>query len=192
MQGFTSMNEYSQQDREILLKLARDAIEYGLKHHDYIKIDLKNFSKHLCEQRACFVTLQIGKQLRGCIGSLEAHQPLVYDVAYNAYAAAFGDPRFSRLTVAEFEKLSIHISVLSKPAPMRFDSEADLLRQIRPDIDGLILSDGSYKGTFLPSVWESLPDARQFLTHLKMKAGLAPDYWSDTLQVERYTAELIE
>jgi len=186
------MNEYSQQERKILLQLAMDAIEYGLQHHNHIKVDLKKYSAHLCEKRACFVTLQIGKQLRGCIGSLEAHQSLVEDVAQNAYASAFGDPRFSRLTMEEFKQINIHISVLSKPEPMHFDSEADLLRQIRPEIDGLILSDGPYKGTFLPSVWESLPDAKQFLTHLKMKAGLAPDYWSDTLQIERYTAELIE
>jgi len=186
------MNEYSQQEREILLKLARDAIEYGLKHHNQMQVDLKKFSAHLCEKRACFVTLQIGKQLRGCIGSLEAHQPLVYDVVYNAYASAFHDPRFPKLVMEELAKLSIHISVLSKPEPMRFNSETDLLRQIRPEIDGLILSDGPYKGTFLPSVWESLPDAKQFLTNLKMKAGLAPDYWSGTLQVARYTAESIK
>lgn len=185
------MSEYSQEEKKILLKLAHDAIEYGLTHHDHIKVDLKRYSAHLSENRACFVTLQIGKQLRGCIGSLEAHQSLVEDIAQNAYAAAFFDPRFPRLTVEEFEKLSIHISVLSKPEQMHFDSEADLLRQIRPEIDGLILSDGPYKGTFLPSVWESLPDAKQFLIHLKMKAGLAPEYWSDTLQIERYTAELI-
>jgi AmmeMemoRadiSam system protein A len=186
------MNEYSNEERKILLQLARDAIEYGLKHHAQMQVDLKKYSAHLCESRACFVTLQIDKQLRGCIGSLEAHQSLIEDVAQNAYASAFGDPRFPSLTAEEFAKLSIHISVLSKPEPMHFDSEADLLRQIRSEIDGLILSDGPHKGTFLPSVWESLPDKKQFLAHLKMKAGLAPDYWSDTLQVERYTAESIE
>ena len=98
-------------------------------------------------------------------------------------------PRFQPVSASEFGDLEIHISVLSPPEPMIFTSEADLLRQIRPGIDGLILEDGAYRGTFLPSVWEQLPDPAQFLAHLKMKAGLPPNYWSDTLKVSRYTTE---
>lgn len=187
-----SMNEYSSQERKILLQVARDAIAYGLKYHLQMQIDLSKYAEHLREQKACFVTLQINHNLRGCIGSLVAHQSLVIDVAHNANAAAFADPRFPELTAAEFPQVSIHISVLSKPELMYFESEDDLLRQIRPGIDGLILSEGLYQGTFLPSVWESLPDPKQFLNHLKMKAGLTPDYWSDTVKVERYIVELIE
>jgi AmmeMemoRadiSam system protein A len=186
------MNDYSTQERKQLLKLANDSIEYGLLHHTVMQLNLTDYAKRLCEQRACFVTLTIAKQLRGCIGSLQAHQPLVQDVAHNAYAAAFQDPRFSPLTKAEFEQIAICISVLSKPERMSFVSEDDLLRQIRPNIDGLILTDGMYKGTFLPSVWESLPTPQQFLSQLKMKAGLPTNHWSDTLIVERYTTEIIE
>jgi len=183
------MLEYSPQERKILLRVARDAIAYGLRNHTRMQVELNKHADHLQKQKACFVTLQINRQLRGCIGSLIAHQPLIVDVAHNAYAAAFNDPRFPALTAAEFEQISIHISVLSTPEPMYFISENDLLRQIQPGVDGLILSDGEYRGTFLPSVWESLPDPKQFLMHLKMKAGLTSDYWSDTLKVERYTVE---
>ena len=186
------MQQYSSHERTILLKLARDSIMYSIKNRAEMSVKLSDYPEHLGEKRACFITLNINDQLRGCIGSLEAYQPLVVDVAHNAYAAAFRDPRFSPLTAAEFDQLSIHISVLSEPELMHFDSEEDLLNQLRPGIDGLILSDNQYKGTFLPSVWESLKDSKQFLTHLKMKAGLTSDYWSDTLKVERYTVESIQ
>jgi len=112
---------------------------------------------------------------------------LIEDVAENAFAAAFNDPRFPRLSADEFPNLDIHISILSKPEPISFDSEAELLEKIRPNIDGLILSDEYQQGTFLPSVWASLPDKNSFLRHLKQKADLPVDYWSDTISVERYT-----
>jgi len=143
----------------------------------------------LQEERASFVTLTIDGNLRGCIGMLEACRPLVEDVAENACAAAFADPRFEPLSEREFRQIDIHISVLSPPEEMEFNSEADLLAQLRPGVDGLILQDGGRRGTFLPSVWEELPDADLFLMHLKMKAGLPTTHWSDTLRVFRYTAE---
>ncbi|NOX92825.1 MAG: AmmeMemoRadiSam system protein A, partial [Gammaproteobacteria bacterium] len=127
--------------------------------------------------------------LRGCIGSLEAHRPLVEDIAHNARAAAFSDPRFSPVTAQELPALEFHLSVLSPAVPLRFESETDLLEQIRPGIDGLVLEDGPHRGTFLPAVWESLPDAAQFLQHLKLKAGLPKDHWSDTLKISRYTTQ---
>jgi AmmeMemoRadiSam system protein A len=120
---------------------------------------------------------------------LEARQPLVNDVAYNAFAAAFSDPRFQPVSNDEREHLEFHISVLTPATPMTFDSEEDLLKQIRPGIDGLVLEDGQYRGTFLPAVWESLPDAESFLQHLKQKAGLPQDYWSETIKISRYTTE---
>ncbi len=141
------------------------------------------------QKRATFVTLTIGGQLRGCIGMLEACRPLAEDVANNAYAAAFEDPRFPPLTKKEFEKLEIHISVLSPPEEMLFSSEEDLLRQIRPGIDGLILQEGFRRGTFLPSVWGELPEKELFWAHLKLKAGLSAAYWADTVRVFRYTTE---
>lgn len=178
-------------DKKQLLDLAKASIQYGLEHGHPIAVTLGNYPSHLQEQRACFVTLQIDDKLRGCIGSLEAHRPLVVDVADNAYAAAFRDPRFAPVSATEYPDLQYHISVLNPPEPMTFDSEADLLKQIRPGIDGLVLSDKGFRGTFLPSVWESLPTAKEFLMHLKQKAGLPMDYWSESLEVERYTVENI-
>jgi AmmeMemoRadiSam system protein A len=141
----------------------------------------------LVDDRASFVTLNQSGNLRGCIGTLEAHQPLILDVSYNAYSAAFRDPRFPRITSSELPQLAIHISVLTPAIPMTFKSEADLIEQLQPGVDGLILTRGFQRGTFLPSVWESLPDARQFLQQLKRKAGLPVDFWSDDIQIERYS-----
>lgn len=184
--------KYTKTEQQQLLQLAKDAIKYGLKHNKVMPVVLTKYTANLTEKRACFVTLQINNQLRGCIGSLEAYEPLVQDITHNAYAAAFGDPRFPPLTAAEFAKLTIHISVLNTPEPMQFKSEADLIQQLRPNIDGLILSDTGHRGTFLPSVWESLPTPEEFFANLKLKAGLLPDHWSDTIKVERYTVESIE
>ena len=141
--------------------------------------------------RATFVTLHVDAQLHGCIGTLEARRPLVEDVAHNARAAAFEDPRFPALTAPEFERLQIHISVLGVPEPIQFDSEEGLLRQLRPHVDGLILEAGPHRGTFLPAVWDELPAPQDFLRHLKRKAGLPADYWSRDLRVRRYTVESI-
>lgn len=123
---------------------------------------------------------------------LEAIQPLVQDIAENAFSAAFRDPRFPPLEAGELSDLSIHLSILSPAEELTFASQEDLLAQLRPGIDGLILQEGHRRGTFLPTVWDSLPTSDQFLRHLKQKAGLPPDYWSDTLKVFRYTTELIE
>ncbi|HDL77837.1 MAG TPA: AmmeMemoRadiSam system protein A, partial [Lentisphaerae bacterium] len=101
------------------------------------------------------------------------------------------DPRFPPLTASELPELDLHISILSPLQPMSFSSETELLRQLRPGVDGILLADGVHQGTFLPSVWESLPDPELFLKHLKMKAGLPPDYWSDTIRAWRYTVESI-
>jgi AmmeMemoRadiSam system protein A len=176
-------------DRRLLLELARASIGYGLTHHCPKPVDPADYSPTLRAPRAAFVTLNRQGQLRGCIGHLEASQALVRDVADNAYAAAFRDPRFPPVTAAELEDLEVHISVLSPPEPLPVASEADLLEQMRPGIDGLILEEGRHRGTFLPSVWESLPAPEQFLAHLKLKAGLSPDYWSDGIRVARYTTE---
>ena len=183
----------------LLLHVARDAIfqtlEIGTRGPRPVFQTLeKKFPElgsvpELLEKRATFVTLTIRGALRGCIGMLEACRPLVEDVARNACAAAFGDPRFGPLSREEFEQMDLHISVLSPPEEMVFSSEADLLEQIRPGVDGLILQDAGRRGTFLPCVWEELPNQEIFWMHLKMKAGLPTNYWSDTLRVYRYTAE---
>ncbi|HEB95866.1 MAG TPA: AmmeMemoRadiSam system protein A [Sedimenticola thiotaurini] len=177
------------QDRRLLLRLARDSIRHGLETGRPLRVVTEEYPATLQERRAAFVTLNRNGALRGCIGHLEAIQPLVDDVAENAFAAAFRDPRFPPLSPDEFDDLEIHISVLTPAHPMTFDSEADLVRQLRPGEDGLILEEGPYRGTFLPSVWESLPRPEEFLRHLKMKAGLPPDHWSDRIRIYRYGTE---
>jgi hypothetical protein len=141
----------------------------------------------LQEEGACFVTLHRGGELRGCIGTLIARRPLVEDVQANSRAAAFDDPRFPPLQARELAGLSIEVSLLSKLELMEFESEEDLIRQLRPGADGLLLESGFYRGTFLPAVWRSLPESRLFLRKLKSKAGLSEDFWSDDLSVRRYT-----
>lgn len=150
---------------------------------------LNEWPTHLQVQRASFVTLHIGERLRGCIGNLRASRSLVEDIARNAYGAAFEDPRFAPLNTTEFDMINVHLSVLSPPEPLRFGSAAELLAQIRPGIDGLILTDGDKRGTFLPAVWRNIPECEVFLRELKRKAGLPEDYWSDSLEIARYTAE---
>lgn len=176
--------------RATLLKVARDSIAHGLETGRPLRLDLQNYPPELTVARATFVTLERQGQLRGCIGMLEAIRPLVEDVAENAFSAAFRDPRFPPLADDEFAELDLHISILSPAEPIGFSSEQDLIAQLKPGIDGLILQEGHRRGTFLPSVWEQLPDPRLFLRHLKQKAGLPPDYWSDTVKVSRYSSEM--
>jgi len=179
----------SEPARQTLLRVARDSIQNGLREGRPLRVRAQDFNDELQAVRASFVTLDRLGQLRGCIGHLEAYLPLVEDVAENAFAAAFRDPRFPPLAASELADLEIHISVLTPAEPMSFDSEADLLRQLRPGVDGLILQDGLARGTFLPSVWESLPEAEDFWRHLKLKAGLPENHWSDSLKVYRYQTE---
>ena len=178
------------EEEHILLRnVAKEAIEYGLEHGRHMPVDTSRYPPPLRKPGASFVTLKKRGELRGCIGSLEAYQPLVEDIAHNAYAAAFNDPRFPRVNESELTELEIHLSVLTPAEPMEFTSQADLLQQIQPGIDGLVLEDGRHRGTFLPAVWEQLPNAEQFLQHLKLKAGLPADYWSDSIKVSRYRTE---
>lgn len=173
-----------------LLALAKASIRHGLETGQPLAIDLQHYPAELIVKQASFVTLEHQGQLRGCIGMLEASRPLIQDIAENAFAAAFRDPRFPPLTEAEFADLDLHISILSPAEAIVFTSEQDLIEQLKPGIDGLILQEGYRRGTFLPSVWEQLPDALQFLRHLKQKAGLPSNYWSDTLKVSRYRTDM--
>ncbi|MDN6021011.1 MAG: AmmeMemoRadiSam system protein A [Acidipropionibacterium jensenii] len=140
---------------------------------------------------ACFVTLTTGGSghpvLRGCIGTLAAWRPLAEDVCASAVAAATHDPRFPAVTSAELAGLRVEVSVLSASAPIRFTSQHQLVSRLRPGIDGLILEWDGYRGTFLPQVWDQIPDPTEFLTRLKQKAGLAPSWWSRDATVRRYT-----
>lgn len=140
----------------------------------------------LVQPGATFVTLTQNGALRGCIGSLQAHRPLDQDVRANAVAAAFSDPRFPPLTAGELQRTRVEVSLLTAPQAMTFSDEADALRQLRPNVDGIIFIAGQRRSTFLPQVWEQLPQARQFMAHLKQKAGLPVDYWSPEVQLQRY------
>ena len=177
--------------RETLVKLARQVVRQGaegtLKGEPTVTLQQSNPA--LTAIRASFVTLNAAGRLRGCIGSLQAHAPLVQDVARNAYKSAFHDPRFAKVTAAEVDGLETKISVLSTPAEVQFESEQHLAGMLRPGLDGLILADGARRSTFLPQVWEQIPDPAEFLGKLKLKAGLTADHWSPTMKAWRYGTE---
>lgn len=149
-------------------------------------------SSRLSAQGACFVTLLKHGRLRGCIGTLEVYRSLLEDVVGNAYSAAMCDPRFPAVTVEELDQLELSISVLTEPEEVMVKSESDLIRGLVPHVDGLILQDGVHRATYLPSVWEQLPDRTEFVCELKGKAGLPSDYWSSTIRCFKYQVESIK
>ncbi len=177
------------QHGDLLIQLAASSVLHGLDQGAPPKAVNGKFPQELRDNRACFVTLKHGPRLRGCIGSPQAHRPLVVDVVDNAFKSAFKDPRFKPLTAPELKNLTLSISVLSPQTPFPVTSQADLLAQLRPGIDGLVIADGGKRALFLPSVWEQLPTADQFLQHLKAKAGMTPDHWSDDFKAWRFIAE---
>ena len=182
-------DNWSRAEKQTLLQLAREAIRSPLEGEKNYNINLDRFSDRLKLQRATFVTLNINGRLRGCIGSLQAHRPLIVDVAHNAQAAAFNDPRFQRLTHDEYQQVDIHISVLTEPKPLTVRSRDDLLKKLRPGVDGLIILEAGKQATYLPSVWEQLSDPELFVRELRKKAGLSADGWSDDTRVMTYQTE---
>ena len=175
--------------RRQLKQIAKQSIQYGLDNGCPLPIDTNKYEPALREKRATFVTLKINNQLRGCIGRLHAERPLVEDIAQNAFAAAFHDPRFPPLTKSEYDLLEYHISILEEPIKLPVSSETDLIAQLVPGEDGIILGDDQHQGTFLPSVWDSLPNPKDFVQHLKLKAGLPASGWSENYRVQRYRVE---
>ena len=175
--------------REPLLDIAQQAIRHGIKTGGCPNVEVKGFPHPMRTHRRTFVSVHTGGKLRGCVGSLAPNNPLIADVVQNAYRAAFEDKRFKPLTEEDLTETDISVSVLSTPRAMNFRDEADLVAQIQPDTDGLILQDGQKRGIFLPVVWEQIATPRDFLRHLKNKAGLPLDHWSDGLKVWRYTTE---
>jgi len=159
-----------------LLKLARDAIKCKLEDKDLIIS--KNIKKKYSKKQACFVTLLINNKLRGCIGTLEAKKELYRDVIDNSVYAAFNDPRFPPLKKIELANIKIEISILSIPKKLDWTDEKDLFKKINKM--GIILKKGFYSSTFLPQVWEQLPDKLDFLENLSIKAGLSKDSWKDS------------
>lgn len=170
-----------------LLGLARDSIEYGFEHGAPLTVQTDSLPQALAEPAASFTTLRHNGELRGCCGRLEASQPLASDVAYSAFQAAFRDSRFEPVRRDEFPGIHLEVSVLSPMQPMSVSDETDLLRQLEPGVDGLVVVEGLRRATFLPKVWESLPDPRQFVAQLKAKCGLPAHYWSPRLEFLRYS-----
>ncbi|MGB9428745.1 MAG: AmmeMemoRadiSam system protein A [Gammaproteobacteria bacterium] len=171
--------------RTTLLAAALHAIKQALNKDEPAFVS-ENPDPVLRERHASFVTLKRHHALRGCIGTLQAWRPLLDDVIHNARAAAFQDPRFPPLVAAELENLGIEISVLSTAELIRAGNRAALLRSLRPGADGLIVRDGTRQATFLPAVWESLPEPDQFCDQLMRKAGLGTAHWSSALKFFRY------
>ena len=169
-----------------LLGLARDSIDYGFDNRAPLPVNLDELPTALAEPAATFTTLHLEGALRGCCGRLEAAEPLATDVAHSAFTAAFRDPRFEPLRRDEFAAINVEVSVLTPMEPMQVSDEADLLGQLQPGVDGLVIAEGWRRATFLPKVWENLPEPRQFLGQLKLKCGLPQDYWSSRLEFRRY------
>jgi AmmeMemoRadiSam system protein B/AmmeMemoRadiSam system protein A len=176
-------------EEDLILGVAAEAVRARFEHRPPQRPE--QVPERLRGPAATFVTLRDGRRLLGCIGSIEARRPLLEDVADNAVGAAFRDPRMPGLTPFEFGRMSIHVSVLTGPERLAVGSRAELLAALTPGIDGLLVESGDRRGTFLPSVWEQIPKADDFLAHLWRKAGLAPGSWPVGLQVWRYrTVEL--
>jgi AmmeMemoRadiSam system protein A len=180
------------EEKRICVELARASIKYFFEEEHKYSLSSEEVSKlpkKLLEKKACFVTLMIHGDLRGCIGHLNAIQPLYKDIIENAFSAAFSDPRFDALTEDEFSLAEIEVSILTDPLPLEYKDTSDLLNKIIPKKDGLIISKGFRSATFLPSVWEEIASKEEFLSHLCLKAGLAPTEWQKgELSVQRYYA----
>ncbi|MBN1535109.1 MAG: AmmeMemoRadiSam system protein A [Anaerolineales bacterium] len=184
-------DKLSPEEQLLLLKIARRTIEEFFVEGKKPQIDLSDFSQSLIKEGATFVTLTKRGELRGCVGALEAYQPLIEDVRDHALAAAFDDYRFAPLRQEELPFVEIEISRLTPPKPIEYSDADDLLQKIRPDIDGVILRDRHRKATFLPQVWEKLPQADIFLSHLCQKMGCDPDIWRfRKLEVSTYQVEM--
>jgi AmmeMemoRadiSam system protein A len=183
-------NPLSTEERQILLKLARQAIETAVNGQNLPPLDLQSQPAALREQGATFVTLTRDGELRGCVGALEPYQPLAEDVREHAIAAALQDYRFYPLQPDELPGIAIEISRLTLPEDFPYDTPQDLLKRLRPGVDGVTLFDGWRKATFLPQVWEKLPQPERFLDHLCDKMGAPPDLWRHKkLRVQTYQVE---
>ncbi len=180
----------NQEEKELLLKIARQALEEAVKGHPLPILNLDQMAKPLQEIGASFVTLTKKGDLRGCIGALEAYQPLAVDVQEHAVAAGLEDYRFQQVKPDELSKIEIEISRLTPPIPVNYKDPEDLLSILRPGVDGVIIKDGRQRATFLPQVWEKIPSAISFLNQLCQKMGAMPDTWRRKhLEVLTYQVE---
>ena len=177
----------NENDKELVFDVINKSIKQGLENGCAYKPETENYAEHLKKKYAVFITLKLNGQLRGCIGTTEANAPLINAVAQYAYAAAFSDPRFKPLTADEYNQVDISLSILTPAIPLSFKDEQDLINQLRPNVDGLIINKDHFKATFLPVVWESIHKPKQFLEELKRKAGIKLSDTPD--KAWRYTAE---
>lgn len=172
--------------RTILLQVARRSIQHALDQRCSLKIHAEDYPEILRILQPAFVTLHVDQCLRGCIGTLDACSPLVETVAKYAYSAAFHDCRFTPICRHELPRLQITISVLTPLRQIDATSEDEVIKRLRPGLDGVLLEDGMCRGTLLPSVWEDIPEPQEFLRRLKIKAGLSPGYWSKSIRLCLY------
>ncbi len=186
-------NRLTDEEKSYLLRLARKAIESAVLQKDLPAVSLESLSPALREEGASFVTLTEGGELRGCIGALEAYQPLALDVREHAIAAAMDDPRFPPVQPAELPRLHIEISRLTSPQPLHYTQPTDLTKLLHPHVDGVILREGFRRATFLPQVWRQIPDPEDFLSLLCRKMGSPADLWrKKILDVALYQVEEFE
>ena len=189
----TVQEQLTQEEGRYLLEWSRKTIEqelFGKKRPKKSKTDLP---AKFHEQRGTFVTLTIKGGLRGCIGHIIPHESLLEGIRINAINAAFRDPRFQPVTREEWKRVKIEISILTDPKPLSYSGSEDLMKKLRPGIDGVILKKGYHQSTFLPQVWEQLPEKEEFLRHLCLKAGLDGDAWKEgDLEISTYQAQAFE
>ena len=177
-------------EKQILLRLAREAMEHAVRGKKLPYLDKSSLTPRLRENGASFVTLTINGNLRGCIGALEAYQPLAEDVREHAVAAALEDPRFPPVDENELSRIRLEVSRLTAPYPLAYSSSEELLTKLRPHLDGVVLKDEYRRATFLPQVWEQISDPAEFLDHLCAKMGAKPNLWRNSkLQVYIYQVE---
>jgi len=182
----------NEQDQQQLLNIAQESIQNGLEHGKPLKIEHSEYSESLQNPGAVFITLKCSGLLRGCTGTLEAVYSLASAVAHFSYHSAFHDPRFPPLEFPELVNLSISISVLSPKEELSFTSEEDVINQIRPGTDGLVVEYSGQRGTLLPNVWDTISDKYDFFHTVKQKAGFERKFWSDGMRVFRYTTHIIK
>jgi len=186
-------DKLTEEEGRCLLSVARQTIQQRLFSSENQGLADSQISPKFSERRGTFVTLTIDGGLRGCIGHIVPQESLLEGIRVNAINAAFRDPRFSPLSKKEWERVKIEISILTEPKPLPYSDAEDLLDKLRPGLDGVIIKKGFHQATFLPQVWEQLPDKKDFLTHLCLKAGLGMDAWKkETLEVSTYQVQAFE
>ena len=190
LDGTTALEALIEVHGDTLLDVAANSIRHGVAQGKPPPVSPRDYPSALSEKIACFVTLHLGKDLRGCVGSALAFRALIEDVAANAYAAAFDDPRFEELRADEADRLDIDVSLLGPPDRLHAASEAELVAALVPGRDGLILIEGFRRGVFLPAVWDTLPNPIDFVAYLKDKAGIAR--WSRDITAQRFETRTIK